>query len=58
MVANSSRPIALADFTRGLHEIRPSTPPWFELARDYARFAAEPGSYDDLVSYLRGRGQG
>ena len=56
MVSNSSRPIALADFTRGLHEIRPSTPPWFELARDYARFAAEPGSYDDLVSYLRGRG--
>jgi SpoVK/Ycf46/Vps4 family AAA+-type ATPase len=58
MVSNSSRPVALADFTRGLHEIRPSTPPWFELARDYARFAAEPGSYDDLVSYLRGRGQG
>jgi SpoVK/Ycf46/Vps4 family AAA+-type ATPase len=57
MVSNSSRPVALADFTRGLHEIRPSTPPWFELARDYARFAAEPGSYDDLVSYLRGRGQ-
>jgi SpoVK/Ycf46/Vps4 family AAA+-type ATPase len=55
LVSNSSRPIAMADFTRGLHEIRPSTPPWFELARDYARFAAEPGSYDDLVSYLRAR---
>jgi SpoVK/Ycf46/Vps4 family AAA+-type ATPase len=54
--SNSSRPIAMADFTRGLHELRPSTPPWFELARDYARFAAEPGSYDDLVSYLRTRG--
>jgi AAA+ superfamily predicted ATPase len=53
IVSNSSRPITLADFTRGLHEIRPSTPPWFDLARDYARFAAEPGSYDDLVSYLR-----
>jgi SpoVK/Ycf46/Vps4 family AAA+-type ATPase len=56
MVSNSSRPIALADFTRGLHEIRPSTPPWFDLARDYARFAAEPGSYDDLVTYLRAHG--
>jgi SpoVK/Ycf46/Vps4 family AAA+-type ATPase len=55
IVHNSSRPIAMADFTRGLHEIRPSTPAWFELARDYARFAAEPGSYDDLVSYLRSR---
>ena len=56
IVSNSSRPIALADFTRGLHEIRPSTPPWFELARDYARFAAEPGSYDDLVAHLRASG--
>jgi SpoVK/Ycf46/Vps4 family AAA+-type ATPase len=56
IVSNSSRPIALSDFSRGLHEIRPSTPPWFELARDYARFAAEPGSYDDLVTYLRANG--
>jgi len=56
IVSNSSRPIALADFTRGLHEIRPSTPSWFDLARDYARFAAEPGSYDDLVTYLRAHG--
>jgi SpoVK/Ycf46/Vps4 family AAA+-type ATPase len=56
IVSNTSRPIALADFTRGLHEIRPSTPPWFDLARDYARFAAEPGSYDDLVAYLRVHG--
>jgi AAA+ superfamily predicted ATPase len=56
VVANRSRPIAMSDFTRGLQEIRPSTPPWFDLARDYARFAAEPGSYDDLVSYLRTHG--
>jgi SpoVK/Ycf46/Vps4 family AAA+-type ATPase len=56
MVAAASRPISMSDFTRGLHRIRPSTPPWFELARDYARFAAEPGSYDDLVSYLRTHG--
>jgi len=53
IVSNSSRPISWADFTRGFNEIRPSTPPWFDLARDYARFAAEPGSYDDLVTYLR-----
>ena len=56
IVSNSSCPISLADFTRGLNEIRPSTPAWFDLARDYARFAAEPGSYDDLVTYLRANG--
>jgi SpoVK/Ycf46/Vps4 family AAA+-type ATPase len=56
IVSNSSRPIAWADFSRGLNEIRPSAPAWFDLARDYARFAAEPGSYDDLVTYLRAHG--
>jgi AAA+ superfamily predicted ATPase len=56
LVSNRSRPIAMDDFARGLHEIRPSTPSWFDLARDYARFAAEPGSYDDLVTYLRSSG--
>jgi SpoVK/Ycf46/Vps4 family AAA+-type ATPase len=56
LVSNRSRPIAMDDFARGLQEIRPGTPPWFELARDYARFAAEPGSYDDLVTYLRSSG--
>jgi AAA+ superfamily predicted ATPase len=53
MVSGRSRPIAIADFTRGLHEIRPSTTHWFELARNFARYGGEAGAYDDLVAHLR-----
>jgi AAA+ superfamily predicted ATPase len=53
MVSGRSRPIAIADFARGLHEIRPSTTTWFDLARNFARYGREAGAYDDLVAHLR-----
>ena len=34
-------------------DVRPSTRPWLETARNYAVYANEGGSYDDLLSYLR-----
>jgi SpoVK/Ycf46/Vps4 family AAA+-type ATPase len=37
-------------------DIRPSTRPWFETARNYALYANEGGVYDDLLSVLRARG--
>jgi hypothetical protein len=36
-----------------LKEIRPSTRAWFEVARNYAMFANDGGTYDDLLDYLR-----
>jgi AAA+ superfamily predicted ATPase len=56
MVSGRSRPIAIADFARGLHEIRPSTTPWFDLARNFARYGGEAGAYHDLVNHLRMEG--
>jgi hypothetical protein len=56
MVIGRSRPIAIADFARGLHEIRPSTTPWFDLARNFARYGGEAGAYHDLVTHLRTEG--
>jgi AAA+ superfamily predicted ATPase len=56
MVSGRSRPIAIADFARGLHEIRPSTTPWFDLARNFARYGGEAGAYHDLVTHLRTEG--
>ncbi|HEV8372853.1 MAG TPA: ATP-binding protein [Actinomycetota bacterium] len=56
MVSGRSRPIAIADFARGLHEIRPSTTPWFDLARNFARYGGEAGAYHDLVTHLRMEG--
>jgi len=49
----ATRPIMHADFQQALKDVRPSTRPWFETARNYALFANEGGVYDDLVAYMR-----
>lgn len=51
------RPVAMADFTAALKEVKPSTGPWFTTARNVATFANSDGSYDDLVQYLKTRKQ-
>ncbi|MBO2449128.1 tetratricopeptide repeat protein [Actinomadura barringtoniae] len=43
------------DFTKALGELRPSTGPWLETARNVAMFANGDGQYDDLAAYLRRR---
>jgi SpoVK/Ycf46/Vps4 family AAA+-type ATPase len=47
------RPIQLQDFRAALQDVKSSTRPWLETARDYAMFANESGTYDDLLAYLR-----
>ncbi len=48
-----TRPITMADAKRALKEVKPSTRPWFDIARNYAQFSNEGGVYDDLLQYLR-----
>ncbi len=50
------RPITMADLTLVLREIRPSTTPWLESARNVVAYANQSGSYDDLAAYLASRG--
>jgi len=38
---------------RALREVKPSTRPWFETARNYVLYANEGGVYDDLLEHLR-----
>jgi len=38
---------------RALREARPSTRPWFEVARNHALYANEGGVYDELLAYLK-----
>ena len=47
------RPVTMDDFKIAVTEIRPSTRPWFETARNYAMFSNEGGVYDDLLEYLQ-----
>jgi SpoVK/Ycf46/Vps4 family AAA+-type ATPase len=53
LARGAARPITMDDFKRTLKEIKPSARPWFDTARNYALFANEGGTYDDLLDYLR-----
>lgn len=55
MRSGQVRPVAMADVTASLAQIRPSTGPWFETARNVVEFANNDGSYDELAKYLRRR---
>jgi SpoVK/Ycf46/Vps4 family AAA+-type ATPase len=50
------QPIDDALLAAALRDLRPSTGPWLETARNYAVYANEGGVYDDLLAYLRTRG--
>jgi SpoVK/Ycf46/Vps4 family AAA+-type ATPase len=49
------RGIRQGDLQEAIAEIRPSTGPWLEIARNVAQFANESGTYDDLLAYLKKR---
>jgi SpoVK/Ycf46/Vps4 family AAA+-type ATPase len=36
-----------------LRDLKPSTRPWLETARNYAIYANDGGSYDELLAYLK-----
>ena len=45
----------MRDLEAALREVRPSTGPWLEAARNVVLFANSDGSYDDLRDYLKQR---
>ncbi|HET6173479.1 MAG TPA: ATP-binding protein [Gaiellales bacterium] len=49
------RPIRMGDFGQALREVKPSTGPWLEDARNVVMFANEAGRFDDLLHYLKQR---
>lgn len=53
LLSGNVRSITQNDFKRALKEVKQSTRPWFEVARNYAMFANEGGVYDDLLEYLK-----
>ena len=53
MSTGHPRPITQADLKKALKDVKPSTRPWFETARNYAMFSNEGGTYDELLDYLR-----
>ncbi len=49
------RGIRQDDLQAAIAEVRPSTGPWLEIARNVAQFANDSGTYDDLLAYLKKR---
>ena len=47
------RMIEQRDMEAALQEVRPSTGPWLQTARNVAMFANEDGAYSDLAKYLK-----
>ena len=55
MRSGQVRPVTMADIDAATAQIRPSTGPWFEIARNVVEFANNDGTYDELAKYLRRR---
>ncbi len=47
------RMIRMDDLDAALREVRPSTGPWFQSARNVVQFANDDGAYDDLKAYMK-----
>lgn len=47
------RPVTQSDFNKARKEVKASTLPWFQTAKNYAMFANESGTYDDLLTYIQ-----
>jgi AAA+ superfamily predicted ATPase len=50
-----ARPVTQKDLERARKEISASTRPWFATAHNYALYANQDGTYDDLLTYIRAK---
>lgn len=49
------RPVGMSDLESALAQIKPSTGPWFDVARNIVEFGNNDGTYDELAKYMRRR---
>jgi AAA+ superfamily predicted ATPase len=49
----NARMIKMPDLKVALSEVRPSTGPWFDAARNVVQFANEDGTYNELRDYMK-----
>ncbi|WPR64991.1 tetratricopeptide repeat protein [Glutamicibacter protophormiae] len=52
---NEVIPVDMDHMRMAMAEVKPSTLPWLESARNVVRFSNDNGRYDDLAGYLRAR---
>ena len=47
------KPLATKDLAAAAKSVKPSTKEWFSTARNYALYANQGGTYDDILRYLK-----
>lgn len=55
LLTGAVRTIGKHDFQQALKQVKPSTRPWFETARNFVLFANDGGLYDPLMAHMRQR---
>jgi SpoVK/Ycf46/Vps4 family AAA+-type ATPase len=53
MKAGQVKPITTPDLLTAAALARPTTPEWFETGKNYARYANQDGTYDEIMKYLK-----
>lgn len=55
MRGDEATPLTTGDLLAAAKQVRPSTHEWFASARNYATYANQAGTYDEILDYLNGR---
>jgi SpoVK/Ycf46/Vps4 family AAA+-type ATPase len=55
MLSGIAVPISMSDLKSALKDVKASTRAWLEMAKNFALFSNDSGTYDDLISYLKMR---
>ena len=53
--SGTPRLIQMQDMLAALQEVRPSTGPWFDVARNVVEYADHAGEYAELRTWMRSR---
>ncbi len=55
MKAGQVKPLTTQDLLTAASLARPTTPEWFETGKNYARYANQDGTYDEIMKYLKSK---
>jgi hypothetical protein len=53
MKAGGLQPLTTNDLLNASKQFKPSVREWFATAKNYAMYANQDGSYDDVLKYLK-----
>jgi len=49
------KPLTTQDLLTAASQTAPTTAEWFETGKNYARYANQDGTYDEILKYLKAK---